>query len=117
MAADTSPTLRPLPVRLVAASVLLIWFLSWGWSALLLPFVNILPYLQSFIFFERLTIAVVYLILTVVVVWWASTSPQWQSLIKAHAPGWKGKTSMVLALIFGAFSAAWFNANFLGSLA
>jgi hypothetical protein len=97
----------------MAAVLLVVTFLSWAWAALLLPFVNILPYLQRFTFAERLPFSAALFCVAAVVAKVAAPEV-WRSWVNS---GRKEVLALLAATAFTTFAAAMLNANSLGSLA
>jgi hypothetical protein len=118
MSAPSKPAnLRPLTVRAAGALVVLLAFFSWIWAVALLPFANVLPYLQERSLAERALLSAAFFAFASSAAWWGQTPKQWKSFSSSHLNGWKGKLGMLVALIFLTYSTAELSANIWGSLA
>jgi hypothetical protein len=111
-----SERLRPVAVRAVAALLLLLVFLSWVWAVALLPFVNVLPYLQASSLSERVLTTGIFFAFAVATASWAQTKKQRSSFAAVHLSGWKGKLGMLAAFVFLTYLTAELSANIWGTV-
>ena len=117
MSAPSKPKkLRPLAVRASGAFIILLAFCSWLWSVALLPFVNVLPYLQEQSLTERFFLTGAFFAFASGAAWWAQTPKQWNSFATIHLSGWKGKLGTLAALVFVTFGTAELSANVCGTV-
>ena len=96
--------------------VMLIAFIGSVGPLFLLPFVNVLPYLQTQQLPERLLWSFSLWTLAALL-WFVASSPkQKRSVMSFVDGGWKGAAGSLLGLMMFIYAAAWFSANTFGSL-
>jgi hypothetical protein len=103
--------------RFLALAFLLASAASVAWPVLLLPFVNVLPFLETHTFADRFVVALAMLVCAVTTAWVTSTSNRRRQIVRMHLPEWHQKVLAVPVLAVAAAFAAMLSANTLGSLA
>jgi hypothetical protein len=106
--------------QFLALGCVLYWLLAWVLPTLLLPFVNVLPFVHHADFPKRLLVSTAGTVLSLCIMYWLVPKRTTTSLRFANFTKWeKRKESLVLILGLALFTymGAWVSANSIGTLA